>query len=87
MIVDKLEKLKEDGEYPSFLSADYSNQVVDIINALRRLEVKGGRVTWSDAKVVIEFSGSSGGSTTSSSGSLSGSFSGSIIYDRSDVWQ
>jgi hypothetical protein len=75
---DKIERLKEDASYPSFWSAEYGNQVIDILNALRKLEVKGGKITWSDAKVVIEVSGSTTPTTpTSSSISIE---SGSNVY-------
>lgn len=79
MIVDKIERLKEDAEFPSFWSAEYGNQVVDLLNALRRLEVIGGKVTWSDAKVVIEFSGSRGSANTPTTGS-GNTFVSSSIY-------
>lgn len=60
---DKIKRLSEDSYYPSFLSAEYANQIVDVINALLNLEAKGGKVIWSDAKVVIDVSGSSSPST------------------------
>lgn len=68
MIVDKLKRLEEDGERTMF-SATVANELIDIVNALRALHVTNGKVTWSDARVVIDFSGSVGSGTTSTSGS------------------
>lgn len=69
MIVDKLERLKEDAEYPSFWYASYANQIIDLLNALRRLEVVGGKVVWADANVKLIFSGSANTGPTPVTGS------------------
>jgi hypothetical protein len=79
MIPDKIDKLKEDETYPSFLSVEYANQLVSIVNALRRLEVPGGKVTWSDSNVVINFSGSGGSGNTPTTGSGNTFVSSSIF--------
>ena len=78
MIVDKLELLKEDAESPSFWSAEYGNQVISMLNALRKMEVVGGKIVWSDANVKITFSGSGGTTTPTTSSITMGS--GSNVY-------
>ena len=59
-LVDKIERLKEDNSERTMFSAATANELIDLLNAIRKLEVKDGKVIWSDAKVVIEFSGSAG---------------------------
>jgi len=63
MIPEKLERIEPDKTYPTFFHASYANQLIDIVNALRKLEVVGGKVVWSDANVKLIFSGSLGSDT------------------------
>jgi hypothetical protein len=84
-IPNRIDRLSEDGEYPSFLSAEYANQIVDLYNALRNMTVVGGKVVWSDSKVVIRLDDDIlKGINNTSTGSFG---SGSITIDRGDVWQ
>ena len=82
-LVDKIERLKEDDSERTMFSATTVNELIDILNAIRKLEVKDGKVIWSDAKVVIEFSGSGGtggGDTTNNN-----TYNSSSIYCL-NVW-
>lgn len=78
MIPDKVERVVEDQESPSVWSAEYFNQFVNFYNALRKLEVIGGKVIWSDSNVKIQFSGSGATNTPTTSSITMGS--GSAIY-------
>lgn len=68
MIPDKIERIEPDSTYPTFFHASYANQLIDMLNAIRRMEVQGGKVVWSDANVKLIFSGSVGNTATTGSG-------------------
>lgn len=77
---DIIPKLKEDEYYPSMLSADFVNtHIIGRLNALSRITVNGGKITYSDSNIVMDVSGSAGNNTpsTPSSGST---FISSSIY-------
>lgn len=78
MIPEKIDRIEPDKSQPSPWSAAYFNQLVDTLNALRKMEVVGGKVVWSDANLKIIFSGSVG---SGSSAPVSGStFISSSVY-------
>jgi hypothetical protein len=81
----KIERLSEDGEYPSFLSAEYANYIVDMYNAIRNMTMVGGEIKWADGNVVIRLNDNILNALTGSF--ITGSGSGSITIDRGDVWQ
>jgi hypothetical protein len=59
-LVDKIERLKEDDSERTMFSATTVNELIDILNALRKMEVVGGQVIWSDSNVKLIVSGSGG---------------------------
>jgi hypothetical protein len=75
---DKIERLNDDTFYPSFLSSEYANKIIDVVNALINLEAKNGKVIWSDSNVVIDVTGSS--SPTPQTPSTGSTFISSSIY-------
>lgn len=48
-----LPPIDPESSYPSFLSAEYANYFVKMYNVIRKMEVVGGRVVWSDANVKL----------------------------------
>lgn len=77
------ENLEENSEFPLF-SADQLKYVYSFLNALRRIEVVGGQVIYSDANIKLIVSGSGTG-TTNTTSSINNTYVSSSIYCLS-VW-
>ena len=77
MLPDKIKRMEPDS-FDNLVYPDRANELIDIINSIRNLEVINGKVIWTDKKVTIAISGSIGAAGTSGSGGTTNILGGDL---------